>query len=195
MTMAAKGKPVDWQRVRAAYEVGGPTASFRALGEKFGVSHTAVRKRCDREEWKQDLEPRIRVATAAKVSGTAAGGNPQKTAAAVDAEAGRRAEVITRHRGEWGAARDRIYTGLKAHRDAGALTDRKARLDAKAEAFLDLKVAKISAEALTLVQTGERRAWRLDDDAPAQGVGGSQRIELVWVDEAMNPGENDDQDA
>jgi hypothetical protein len=182
-----KRKPVDWVRVRAVYEAGGPDASFRALGAAFGVSHTAVRQRCDREEWRQDLEPAIRNAVTAKVSGVVSTGNPEKTAAAIESEADRRVAVIERHRGEWEECRERILSGLRAHKAAGSRVgpdgkpDPLERMAGKREAFEDLKAAKIAAEALQIVQAGERRAHRLDEP-PVEPPGQPRRVIVEYTD-------------
>jgi hypothetical protein len=182
-----KRKPVDWVRVRAVYEAGGPDASFRALGAAFGVSHTAVRKRCDAEGWRQDLEPAIRNAVTAKVSGVVSTGNPQKTAEAIETEAGRRVAVIERHRGEWEECRERILSGLRAHKAASSRTDAAGKPDplermaGKREAFEDLKAAKIAAEALQIVQAGERRAHRLDEP-PVEPPGTPRRVIVEYTD-------------
>jgi len=65
-----------------------------------------------------------------------------------------RAEVLTRHRNELNAARNRIYEALqeKDH-DIG---------------FQKGKRAKITTEALAIVQAAERKAWGLDKP-PEQG--------------------------
>jgi hypothetical protein len=177
----AKRAPVDWVRVRAVYEAGGPASSFRALGEAFGVSHTAVRNRANAEAWRQDLEPAIRNAVTAKVSGVVSTGNPQKTAEAIESEADRRVAVIERHRAEWAESRERILAGLRRHREADQGTVPADRRLGKLEAFEDLKAAKIAAEALMIVQTGERRAHRLDEP-PVEPPGQARRVVVEYVD-------------
>lgn len=180
---AAKRAPVDWVRVRAEFEAKGPGSSFRALGEKYGVSHTAIRKRAEREAWKQDLEGAIRAAVTAQVSGVVSTANPEKTQEAVESEAARRVAVIQRHRQEWGESRERILAGLRAHKAAEAITDDALkRMAAKREGFEDLKAAKIAAEALAIVQQGERKAHRLDDPVPPT-PGQPVRVIVEYSDE------------
>lgn len=60
--------------------------------------------------------------------------------AAVDA----RAQVLTKHRTEWNAARSLIYKSIKSNNQD------------------DAKTAKIVAEGLKITQDGERKAWGLD---------------------------------
>jgi hypothetical protein len=66
----------------------------------------------------------------------------------------KRAEILTRHRTELNAARQRIYESIKA----------KDPLDA----FARGKVAKITTEAISILHAAERKAWGLDkpDEAP-----------------------------
>ncbi|MCY0856872.1 hypothetical protein [Cupriavidus sp. D39] len=70
------------------------------------------------------------------------------TDAAVDA----RAELLTRHRREWGAVRNLAYDSIKS-KDLD-----KAR------------TAKTAAEAVKTIQDGERKAWGLDsgDEGPVK---------------------------
>lgn len=181
-------KPVDWERVRAAYEVGGPAASFRALGEKFGVSHTAVRKRADAEGWKQDLEPAIQRATTAKVSGVVSTGNPQKQQEAIEAEAAVRAEVIQRHRAEWRQVAALRQEAMKLRLG----TDGRPTNDGVGAAFNAAKLAKITAELTAIQQAGERKAYRLDV-AEEPGAGRSKTVvEVRWVDESIDEGADSD---
>jgi hypothetical protein len=179
----------DWQAIRAQYEAGGEAGTCRALARRHGLSHTAIAKRARAEGWTQDLEPAIQRKVTAAVAGAVSAGHPQKAAEAIDAEAARRAEVLKRHREEWNGARERLYSGLRAHKEA-------ASRDAKVLAFEDLKAAKISAETLQIMQAAERKAWRLDDPAPpdpAPGSGqGRMKVEVVFVDETIDGGATDD---
>lgn len=49
--MAGKRANVDWERIRAEFEVGGPNNSLRAIAERHCISHEAVRKRRKAEDW------------------------------------------------------------------------------------------------------------------------------------------------
>lgn len=166
---------VDWQTVRAEYEAGGAGSSFNALGQRHGVSHTAVRKRALREGWTQSLEPAIQRRTAEKVSGAVSTANPQKRAEAVDAEAERRAEVQRRHRVEWtqvAALRQEALAARSLTPEEQKLAPvPRAELEAlrAATAFTKAKLAKITAEMTGIQQTGERRAWRLGEEGAGDG--------------------------
>jgi hypothetical protein len=162
---------VDWQKVRAEYEAGGPRATFRALAARYNVSHTAVRQRADREGWQQNLEPTVRAATDALVSGVTATADPKKQAQAIAEEAERRATIIRRHRLEW-----QLVATLRDEAMA-------VRAENPALAFERAKLAKITAEMTMIQQAGERRAHRLDDP----GEQAPRRVEVAWIDEAVDP--------
>lgn len=66
---------------------------------------------------------------------------------------GQRAEVLGRHRKEWNAMRALLYRGIQEARTA--------------KGFEAAKFAKISAENLTIIQNGERKAWGMDK--PGEG--------------------------
>lgn len=76
-----------------------------------------------------------------------------------------RAEVLARHRSEWAAPRKVAYAALQ-----------QAGKGDVAGAFERAKLAKITAETLTLVQVGECRAFGLNHDARA---GDGQTVVVV----------------
>ena len=137
----------DWATIRAEFEAG---ATRRQLVEKYGCSPTALAKRELAEGWKQDLEAAIQKRTVEKVAKLEGTADPKKRAAAVDDEAQRRADVVSRHRTEWDV-------------HAGLLDEVFERRD-----FNLAKLVKITAETLKIRQEGERKAWNLDN--PVQQV-------------------------
>jgi hypothetical protein len=134
-------RTIDWETIRAEYEA---QSSQSELSRKHGVSRTAIQKRIEKEGWTQDVEPVIHRKVAEKVAAVVAGCNLKKKAAALDAEAARRAQVVTRHRDEWDGHKGLVDRALAAKN------------------FEDAKLAKITAETLKIRQEGERRAWGLD---------------------------------
>lgn len=62
----AKRKAIDWEAVEREYRIGLKT--LRQIGEEFGCSHVAVKKRAEREGWVRDLSAKIREATESKVT-------------------------------------------------------------------------------------------------------------------------------
>jgi hypothetical protein len=143
-----------WADVRAEREAG---ASFGELAAKYGVDKAAIVRRAKSEEWGdgQDVSEVIRRKVTEKLTGTSPTA-PEKKAAAIDAAADRAAEVVRRHQEETNAARERLYSGLKAHKVA-------ITKDEKVLAFEDLKAAKIASEALAIIQRLERINWGIED--------------------------------
>jgi hypothetical protein len=165
----------NWLVIRGEYEAGKSAAQ---VAKEHGVSHTAVNKMVKKEGWTQDVEPIIKSKVSERVSGVVSGETWEKRLEAIEAEAERRAEVERRHREEPNACRERIYAGLKAHRAAATLQEKK-------EAFEDLKAAKISAEAMTIVHNMERKAWRLDTPETSSQQQ-SMDIQVIYVDETKS---------
>jgi hypothetical protein len=147
-------KEIDWEVIRAEYEAGGNQSE---LSRKHGVSRTAIQKRIEKEGWTQDVEPVIQRKVAEKVAGVVAGCNPQKKAAAIDAEASRRADVVQRHRDEWEEHKHIVDTAIGT------------------KDFESAKLAKITAETLKIRQEAERKAWAIDAQvAPVTNIPVSQ---------------------
>jgi len=143
-----------WADIRAEREAG---ASFGELAAKFGVDKAAIVRRAKAEGWSdgQDVAELIRRKVTEKLTETSPTA-PDKKAAAIDAAADRAAKIVKRHQEETDAARDRLYSGLRAHK--AAITKEEKML-----AFEDLKAAKITAEALAIIQRLERINWGLED--------------------------------
>lgn len=139
----------QWAEARAIYEAG---ASQSDVARRFGVARAAVAKRIERDGWKQDLEPAIR----RRVAGVIAERDAKRTEAAIEAEAEKRADVIERHRRDWGPIRADLEAAMREARAAVTLEDRR-------RAFERLKAIKIATECIAIRHAGERRAWKLDD--------------------------------
>ena len=144
----------QWESARAKRETG---ASFSDLAREFGVSYQAIQKRAKAEDWSdgKDIEADIRRKVVEKVVGVVVGCNPKKKAEEIDAEAERRAAVITRHRIEWIVSTEVLDKAIATSKAAAKFGEKKI-------AFEDLKAAKIAAEARRIIQDGERKAWGLD---------------------------------
>ena len=134
---------IDWEQLRAEYEIG---TSQNELAKKYDVARRTIQKRIAKEGWVQDVSDALKRMTEAKVAGVVAGSNPEKKAEALDAEAAKRAEIVLKHRREW--------------EEHTAMTE-------GIEDFEKAKLAKIMAETLRIRQDGERRAWNLDKEEPA----------------------------
>jgi hypothetical protein len=57
---------IDWEGIELAYRAGVKT--LRDIGSEFGVSHTAIKKRAERDGWVRDLSAKIKAKADALVS-------------------------------------------------------------------------------------------------------------------------------
>ncbi|WP_288078616.1 hypothetical protein [Pseudomonas sp.] len=151
---------------RALWE-GDPNISMADVAAEVGVTVRAMRRWTQEENWskrKQDMSERAHAAAdnyKGKLSelGPEITTEQQKQAEADAAEETAvqlRAQVLDRHRKEWNAPRKLSYDAVKA------------------KDFNQMKMAKITAEALTLIQNGERKAWGIDS-----GPDGNQKVTVV----------------
>jgi hypothetical protein len=161
----------QWETIRAERATG---ASFPELASRHGVSHQAIQKRAKKEGWSaaENVGSEIPKRATEKVAGIVATDNPKKKQEAIDAEAERIAEVQRRHREEPNAIRDRLYAGLKSHREAKSKEEKQL-------AFEDLKAAKISSECLLNIHKAERQAWNLDYQIDVKNLTTEQLEELA----------------
>lgn len=100
---SASNKPApDWERIEADYRAG--ILSLREIAEPFSITHTAIRKRAEREGWTRDLTAKIRAKAEALVSKDAVSSEVSKADKVsereiVDANAELLAAVDRRHKG------------------------------------------------------------------------------------------------
>lgn len=138
------------------------------------------------EGW-DDAKATERVAKARSMAMAAVHGkiplDESKKAVEADVETQRRAALLNQHRDEPRVVRERLYSGLKAHRAAQKRAD-------KLLAFEDLKAAKIASETLLNLHRAERQAWGYETSGILLGDGdgnarpGGVVVEVVFV----NPG-------
>lgn len=131
----------QWAEIRARREAG---ESFPSLANAFGVSHQAIQKRALKEGWGDgtDVGAAVRRKVAEKVAGVVAGCNPAQAAALIDRAAEIGAEIIAKHQQDWVDHRE-FFGSVSQDFDAG-------------------RHAKINAEALKILQEGERKAYNLE---------------------------------
>lgn len=134
----------DWDEARRAWE-GDPQETFAAVADRLKVSRQAVRKRATRDGWRKLAETgelsrlAVNQADAKMVRELVVDKEDKQDAVA------QRAEVIARHRREWDGARKAIYKAVRAD-------DMEAA-----------RLGKAVADALAVIQSGERKAWQLDE--------------------------------
>lgn len=148
---------------RAMYE-GTPGMTFAKLAEETGLGKSTLERRANEEGWRKNpllvktnlSEQAQEVADrfAGKIAEYGDEISAEQKAAAVaetvqETAVIERGKVIDRHRREWAAPRKLAYDGVQK-RD-----------------FETLKLARIAADVLTLIQNGERRCWQLDQPAEA----------------------------
>lgn len=160
-----------WALARAKWEAD-PVLTDDAIAKEFGVSPQAVHKRRKAGGWVRNHDglaklaerahakadelsrPQITVTPEQVQREVEAGFVPlnqkveravdSKRAEAEDARVAARAQVLERHRSEMNASRKKVYEALQSGD------------------FEKAKLAKITAEALQIIQTSERKAWALD---------------------------------
>lgn len=174
-----KSENAHWSASRARWEAE-PHCTFADIGETMGISKQAVAKHAKDYGWIKRLDREALAARAHRLADQhlaeqtpAAREIPAACAPSVVAEnqktiqlspttespvatpeeaallaeeaaVAARAELLTRHRREWSAARNLLYAAIKS------------------KDYTEAKTAKTSAEAMKVVQEGERRAWGLD---------------------------------
>lgn len=171
----------SWAKFRALWEAD-PTMSQGELAKLAGVSQQAIQKRIKREGWQKvsdqgDLARRaydkadreaLRKGEVAPVPQQAQPGDhpdasPPASGVAAATAVELRAKVIERHRKEWDGARNNIYKAIQN------------------SDFEKAKLGKITAEALKIIQDGERKAWGLDkDEADKKEVVVTVKREELW---------------
>lgn len=161
--MAVSKRPTadSWEKFRILWEAD-PTMSQHDVAKMAGVSQVAVLKRIKRDGWKKmanqsELARRAydkadsaalngKLAEDGTVSGEHPDSVPQVASVVAATAVELRAKVIERHRKEWDGARNNIYKAIQN------------------SDFDKAKLGKITAEALKIIQDGERKAWGFDKD-------------------------------
>lgn len=159
--------PEKWAAARVLYE-STPGITYDQIAAQVGIPAGTISKRASTESWKKkSSQPDMNEAAQAladRFAGKLAdygivdpADAPRDVAEQAKQElieetsVKLRAELIDRHRREWGAIRTLVYKHLNPN---APLTD--------AQRFEKAKLAKISAETLQIIQGNERKAWGLD---------------------------------
>lgn len=124
-------KQIDWEAVERDYRAG--VMTLRAIGEEYGVSHVAVKKRADKEGWARDLAAKIKAkadALVTKAAVTKEVTSERKLAdqEVVEANAQLQADIILAHRSDI----------QRSRRVAMSLLDELEELTGNRELFAEL---------------------------------------------------------
>lgn len=194
--MARRG--IDWDAIQRDYRTGRFTN--RELGDKYGVSHTTIARRAEKEGWTKDLSKAVRQATNAAVIAetvkerAAEAGERTTDAVLVAAEMGK--EVILRHRRDVLKLRDlgmdmlhELTLATHSPDDLAKLLHMVAREVDQAELMLlqqSLKdllrlPSRVGAfrkltEAMAKLQPLERKAFGLDEEGKGSGDGSYEQL-------------------
>jgi len=194
-------KEIDWEAVEQDYRTGIKT--LRQIGEDYGCSHVAVKKRADRDGWVRDLSAKIREAAEAKVTKSQVTAAVTKAASEservlIETNAQMLAEKLIDQREDVRRAR-RIVQKLFAEvedecdnrEDFAALGELLANPDDKGRDRLNelyraaislperVRSAKALSDALKVLVELERRVLKLDEFTPGDGQKRVARVELV----------------
>lgn len=192
-TEGAKRPKVDWEAVERDYRAGSKT--LRQIGEEYGCSHVAVKKRAEREGWSRDLSVRIKEAAEAKVTKAEVTRIVTKEAAiserqVVEVNAQLLADVVLNERSDVKRARSivqKLWGLVEVELDHPAELEKLGELLRSEDEFgndklndlyraaiglpQQVKNAKALADALKVLIELERRILKIDDQPVGDGSG------------------------
>lgn len=139
-------KKYDWDKIRAEYEVG---KTMSQLSREYGVDKAAISRRAKKEHWIQDVRDEVKKRVYAKVNGEMDNVDllisAQDREKAIEKYAQEKADIILLHRKELQKARGITLNAVNAL------------------SFDQIRIAKIFADTIRIIQDGERKAWQLDE--------------------------------
>ena len=188
----AEKKPIDWEAIETDYRAG--IKSLRVMATEYGVSHVAIKKRADKEEWVKDLSAKIKAAAEAKVNKAAV--NREVNAArkitdkeVIEVAAETQKDLILGHRQDIGRARKLAMSLLD---ELEEVTDNRDLFEKLGELLEDpddngkdkrneiyMKVISLSGRTGTMKQLSEtlknltaleREAFGIETKTPLDGL-------------------------
>jgi hypothetical protein len=147
-------KEVDWLSVEVEYRAG--LKSLRVLGEEFGISEGAIRKKAKEKDWCRDLSKKIEAETERKVQAAAVENRqrPAKEAEVIEANADLQTQVILQHRHDLKAARELVTMMLT---ELSVATTSREAIEQLAATLLNPEDDKSAMDAImALVSLPER---------------------------------------
>lgn len=113
--------PLQWDKIEAEYRAG--VKPLRAIGDEFGCTEGAIRKRAKREQWPRDLSARIKAEAESLVRKEAVRKEERKCVPERDvvaANAKIQSDIILAHRSDVPVKRELV---AKLFREIEAITD------------------------------------------------------------------------
>lgn len=152
----------DWEAIESAYRAG--SLSIRAIGEKYGVSDTAIRKKASQQNWQRDLTGKVKTATQDKLVRTEVRTSGSQSKVRTDDEiieeaSDEAAAVVMAHReglAAWRGITNKLRVFLE---DAEITEDNHASMSRSITAGVDaqIKVIKAEREAYN-IDSGEKNS-------------------------------------
>ena len=199
-------KRVDWEAVERDYRASQMT--LREMGDKHGVTHSAIAQKAKKDSWSRDLTPAIQQATTAKLIEaaltTAVNGATQELTNTVLAVAEVNSRVILGHRSDLTQLRSvahsllheltvsallaedqEILSQVLAGSGAEPVDESRARAAVQKALSIPSRVSSMKAlvESFDKLHTGERRAFGIQDEtADEQKDRPQKRVLLEFID-------------
>jgi hypothetical protein len=193
----AKAAP-DWERIEADFRAG--ILSLREIASPYNITHTAIRKRAEREGWTRDLTAKIRAKAEALVSKDAVSTSVSKVSEKeiVEANAEVVANVDRRHKStakKTQALIEALITEIELITESpdlfnqlGEMLDKTETTDSgrviedklnklyRAVISMEGRVDSVKklVDAFDKLAKFERGAYRLEDGPPPDGAGGEE---------------------
>lgn len=189
--MAERRKHIDWEAVALHYRTG--TRSLRDIGDEFGVSEGAIRKRAKKECWPRDLSEKIKAKAKEKVriASVRAGTHGANETAQVEAESDTQSRIVLSHRKDIPLKRElvaKLFAEIEGMTDGAdlfkTLQEALASDDAEGMAKAVCKVASLpqrikgTTDLMNAYKTLialERQAFGIDDGS-GMGEGGIEDL-------------------
>lgn len=154
----------QWAEIRVRRETG---ESYRSLADAFGVAGPTIHRRSTAEQWDDnfDIGVAIRARVQEKLNGVANAVTPEETERAIETAATTGADLISRQQQDWELHRSKF----------GVVT---SDIDAA-------KHAKLNAEHLSLLHSGERKSHGLTDSGSPLADAETESAQKARTQQAM----------
>lgn len=152
--MEEKKRVINWEKIELDYRAGIKT--LREIADEQNVSHVAITKRANRDEWTRDLTARIQAKTEALLSKSLVNKEVTKE------DRIKESEIIDAN------AQANVVIQIKQRKDVTRLRDIVAGLveELESQQSFNLRVdcsKKLSESMKSLIDL-ERRVYKIDDD-------------------------------